>query len=119
MLIKYGTGLTIALEVDDKFVVVESHSFMSVKRQKGTSPSHFLRNPTFGVISTTERLSMPQIEGGEKDFFKFLVQPTCGWLDLLASLSFPFPIIYCRLLVYSVISQDEHKAAISVSTVKH
>jgi len=62
---------------------------------------------------------MPQIEGGEKDFFKFLVQPTCGWLDLLASLSFPFPIIYCRLLVYSVISQDEHKAAISVSTVKH
>jgi len=25
--------------------------------QKGTSPSHFLRNPTSGVVSTTERLS--------------------------------------------------------------
>jgi len=47
---------------------------MSVNRQKGTSPNHFLRNPTFGVISTTERLlSMPEITSGEKDFLKFLV----------------------------------------------
>ena len=71
---------------------VESHSLMSVNRQTGTSPCHFLCNPTFGVISTTERLrSMPQIKGGEKDIMKFLVQPTCRWLDLLAGLSFPFP----------------------------
>jgi len=34
---------------------------------------------------------MPQMKGGEKDFLKILVQSTCGWLDLLASLSFPFP----------------------------
>ena len=61
-LIKYGTGLIIALDVDEKSLDVESHSLVSVNRQKGTSPSHFLRNPTFGVISTTERLlSMPQI----------------------------------------------------------
>jgi len=70
VLIKYGTGLTIALEVDDKSLDVESHSLMSVIRQKGTSPSQFLRNPAFGVISTTERLlSMPQIKGGKKDIF--------------------------------------------------
>jgi len=41
-------------EVDEKFLNVESHSLMLVKWKKGTSPSHFLRNPTFGVISTTE-----------------------------------------------------------------
>jgi len=27
---------------------------MLVNWQKGSSPSHFLHNPTFGVISTTE-----------------------------------------------------------------
>jgi len=80
------------LEVDDKSLDEESHSRMSVNRQKGTSPSHFLRNPTFGTISATERLlSMPQIKGGQKDFLKFLVQPSYGWLDPIASLSFPFP----------------------------
>jgi len=74
VLINYGAGLTIALEVDEKSLDVESHSLMSVNRQKGTSPNHFLRNPTFGVISTTERLlSMPEITSGEKDFLKFLV----------------------------------------------
>ena len=73
VLIKYGIGLIIALEVDEKSLDVKSHSLMSVNRQKGTSPSHFLRNPTFGIISTTERFPMPQITGGEKDFFKFLV----------------------------------------------
>jgi len=52
-----------------KSLDVESHSLMSVNRQTGTSPSHFLRNPTFSVISTTEKLlSMPQTKGGEKDF---------------------------------------------------
>ena len=92
VLIHFGAGLTIALEVDEKSLDVESHSLMSVNRQTGTSPSHFLLNPTFGVISTTEKLlSMPQTKGGEKHFLKFVVQPTCGWLDLLASLSFPFP----------------------------
>ena len=55
VLIKYDTGLTIALEVDGKSLDVESHSLMSVNMQKGTSPSYFLRNPTFSIISTTER----------------------------------------------------------------
>jgi len=41
------------LEVNEKSQEVESHSLMLVKRQKSISPSHFLRNPTFGVISTT------------------------------------------------------------------
>jgi len=42
--------------------------------QKGTSPSHFLRNPTFGVISTKERLlGKPQTTGGENDSLEFLV----------------------------------------------
>jgi len=86
VLIKYGTGLTTALEVDEKSLDVESHLLMSVNRHKGNSQSHFLRNPTFGVISTTERLlSMPQITGGEKDFLKFLVysQHVGGWTYLL------------------------------------
>ena len=97
VLIKHGTGQTIALEVDDKSLDVESYSLVSVNRQKRTSPRHFLRNPIFGVIFTTERLlSMPQIKGSGKEFSKFLVQPTCGWLDLLASLSFFFPsLLYC------------------------
>jgi len=73
VIITYGTGLTIALEVNEKSLDVESHALMSVNRQKSTSPSHVLRNPTFGVISTTERLlSMPQITSGEKEFLKFL-----------------------------------------------
>jgi len=54
-MIKYGTGFIIALVVDEKFLNVESHSLMLVVRQN-TSPSYFLRNPTFGIISTTERL---------------------------------------------------------------
>jgi len=40
---------------------------------QNTSPSHFLCNPTFGVISTTERLfSKPQTAGGGNDFLEFL-----------------------------------------------
>jgi len=74
VLIKYGTELTVALKVNEKLLDVESHSLMSVNRQKGTSPIHFLRNPTFSITSTTERLfRMSQITGGEKDFLKFLV----------------------------------------------
>jgi len=56
MSIKYGTGFTITLKVDEKFLDVESHSLMLVNWQNGTSPSHFLRNPTFSVILTTKRL---------------------------------------------------------------
>jgi len=59
------------METDEKFLEVESHSLMLVNRQN-TSPSHFLRNPTFGVISTTERLfSKPQTTGGGNDFWNF------------------------------------------------
>jgi len=53
MIIKYSTCFIIALVVDEKFLDMESHSVMLVNWQN-TSPSHFLRNPTFGVISTTE-----------------------------------------------------------------
>jgi len=73
MLIEHGTGFIIALEVDEKLLDVESHSLMLVNWQKGTSPGHFLRNPTFGVISTKERLlSKPQTTGGKKDIWEFL-----------------------------------------------
>ena len=117
MLIKYGTGFTIALEVDDKSLDVESHSRMSVNRQKGTSLRHFLRNPTFGVVSTTERLlRMPQIKGGER---LFEILSTANMWVLGLTCSFKFYLSKSTVLVYSVISQDEHKAAISVSTVKH
>ena len=53
VLIKYGKDFIIALAVDEKFLDVESCLLMLVNRQN-TSPSHFLRNPTFGSISTTE-----------------------------------------------------------------
>jgi len=54
VLIKYGHGFIVALEFDEKFLEVESQSLMLVNWQKGNLSSHFLRNPTFGVISTTE-----------------------------------------------------------------
>jgi len=61
------------LVVDEKFLDVEAHSLMSVNWQN-TSPSHFQRNPTVGVISTTERLfGKPQTTGGENDYLEFLV----------------------------------------------
>jgi len=73
VLIKYTTGFIIALAVDEKFLDVESYSLMIVNWQN-TSPGHFQRNPTFGVISTTERLfSKPQSTGDENDFWEFLV----------------------------------------------
>jgi len=55
VIIKYSTCFIIALVVDEKLLDMESHSLMLVNWQN-TSPSHFLRNPTFGVISTRERL---------------------------------------------------------------
>jgi len=45
-----------------------------VNWQNETSPSHFVRNRTFGVISTTEwLLSKPKTTGGENDFAEFMV----------------------------------------------
>jgi len=49
VIIKYGTGFTIGVVVDEKFLGVESHSLVN---WLNTSPSHFLCNPNFGVIST-------------------------------------------------------------------
>jgi len=73
VIIKYGTGFIIAFVVDEKFLDVESHSLVLVIWQKSTS-SLFLRNPTFGVIYTTERLfSKLQTTGGGTDFLKFLI----------------------------------------------
>jgi len=73
VIIKYGTGFIIALVVDAKFLDVELHSLMLVNWQN-TSPSHFLRNPTFGGISTTQRLfSKPKTIGGGNDFLEVLV----------------------------------------------
>jgi len=61
------------LVIGKKFLDVESHSLVLVNWQN-TSPSHFLRNPTFGVISTKERLfSKPQTTGGGNDFLEYLV----------------------------------------------
>jgi len=49
---------------------------MLVNWRKSTSPSNVLRNPTFGVMYTTERLfSKPQNTGGGNDFLEFLVEP--------------------------------------------
>jgi len=60
------------MEFDEKILEMESHSLMSVNWYN-TSPSHFLRNPTFDVISTTERLfSKPQTTGGGNEFLEFL-----------------------------------------------
>jgi len=93
---KYGTCFIIALVVDEKFLDVELHSLMltfanvawrviglqSYTRKvahaglfwQNTSPSHFLRNPTFGVISTIERLfSKAQTTGGGNKFLEFVV----------------------------------------------
>jgi len=72
MKIKYRTCFITAVVVDEKFLDMKSHSLMLVNRQNN-SPSHFLRNPTFGVISTTERLfSKPQTTGGGNDFLECL-----------------------------------------------
>jgi len=81
VIIKYGTGFTIAVVVDEKFVDVESHSLMLVN-WLNTSPSHFLCNPTFGVISTTERLFIKSQTGGGNDFFGNFSLAKMGWLDL-------------------------------------
>jgi len=76
LLIKYGTGFIIALEVDEKFLHVKLHSLLLVNRQKGNSPSHFLPNPNFGVIFTKERRhSKRQTTGGENDFLEYLLHP--------------------------------------------
>jgi len=59
--------------VDKKFLDVESHSLVLVNWQNA-SLSHFVRNPSIGVISTTERLfSKSQTTSGKNDFLEFLV----------------------------------------------
>jgi len=73
VLIKYGKGFITALEVDEKFLDVEWRSLVLVNWEKGTSPSHFLRNPTFGVISTTEKLLQASDYRWRKKFLEFLV----------------------------------------------
>ena len=73
MLIKYGTGFIIALEIDDKSVDVKFAFAYVSDGKKGTLPSHFLANPTFDFISTTKsRLSNPQTAGGQNEFLEFL-----------------------------------------------
>jgi len=68
-----STSFITDLEVDEKFLVVESHSLMLVNWQN-TSPGQFLRNPTFGVISTTvKRFGKSQTTGGENVFLEFLL----------------------------------------------
>jgi len=74
VLIKHGTGVIIALEIDERFLDVELHSLMLINWQYALHNSHFLPNPTFGVISTTERLlSNPRTTGEENDFLELLV----------------------------------------------
>ena len=52
---------------------------MLVSWQKGISPSNFLCNVTFGVISTTESLYIkPQTTSGEKYFLDSLVSLVWG-----------------------------------------
>jgi len=53
VLLKDGTGFIIALVVDEKLLHVESHSLMLVN-WRNISPSYFIRNSTFGIISTTD-----------------------------------------------------------------
>ena len=71
---KIWHGFIVALDIDEKLLVVESHSLMLVNLQKGNSPSNFLRNPTYGVISTSDRLlRKPQNYRWRKNFLEFLV----------------------------------------------
>jgi len=61
------------------FWMVESHSLVLVSWHKAISLSNFLRNVTFGVISTTEWLhSEPEITGDEKEFWT--PQFSQGWV---------------------------------------
>jgi len=67
-------GFIVALDVDEKFLDVESYSLMLVNWPKSNSSSNILRDLTFGVISTKEWLhSKPQTTVGENDFMEFLV----------------------------------------------
>jgi len=53
---------------------MESHSLVLVNWQNTLHPVTFIRNPTIGVISTTERLfSKPQTTGGGNDYLEFLI----------------------------------------------
>jgi len=56
------------MEIDGKVLEVESHSLMLLNRQI-TSPSHFPRNPTSGVITTTDFLAYLKLLVAEKIFW--------------------------------------------------
>jgi len=63
-------GFIIAWKSLKSSLMVESH----LPKLVGTSPTHFLRNPVFGVLFTAERLlSEPQTTGGENIFSELLV----------------------------------------------
>ena len=107
------------LVVDEKFLDVESHSLMLVNWQN-TSPSHFLLNPTFGVISTTERLfSKPQTTDGGNYCLEFLVQLRWGCLHFLASTSYPFPSLLVRWTQYSYICKHRKTLELIEKHDKH
>jgi len=79
---KIWHGFVVALDIDEKLLVVESHSLMLVNLQKGNSPSNFLRNPTYGGISTSDRLlRKPQNYRWRKKFFGILSLNKMGMLD--------------------------------------
>jgi len=54
--------------------MVELHSLMLISWQKDITRSHFIRNPTFGVIQHhNDFLASLKTTGGEKDFLDSLV----------------------------------------------
>jgi len=55
------------MEIDEKVLEVGSHSLMLLNWQN-TSPSHFLRNPISGVISTTDFLAYLKLQVVETIF---------------------------------------------------
>jgi len=61
---KYSTGFIVTLDVDETFL----DGGIAFAYAKGISPSNFLRNVSFGVIYTTERLHSKPQTCGEKDF---------------------------------------------------
>jgi len=65
--------------VDEKFLDVESRSLMLVNWQKGTSPSQFLCNPTFGGIYTTKTSNY----GWRKQFFGIFGLAKMGVVGLI------------------------------------
>jgi len=108
VLIKYDTGFIIALEVNEKFLGVESHSLVLVYRKKNTSPSHFLRNPAFSTTNPPYLHNRKTSQQGSnckwrKKIFAIISLAKIGMvgLPLLASVSYPFPslLFYVSVLI--------------------